>query len=71
MASEQSSARQAVAHQVVGTAGTVCNGPGISWEPAMLCLRLAFAGSVGSSMQSDHVMNIAMAVNKGAPGSLI
>ena len=37
----------------------------------MLCFRLTLAGGVGSSVQSDHVMNIAMAVDKGAPCSLI
>ncbi len=71
MAYEQTSARQAVAHQVVGTASTVCNGPGISREPAVLCLRLTLAGGVGSSVQSDHVMHIAMAVDEGAARSLI
>lgn len=56
---------------MVGTACTVSYCPSIAREPAVLRLRLSITLSIYGSVQCDHVMYIAMAIDKGASGALV
>ena len=56
---------------MAGTAHAVSNGPSIARKPAVLCLRISITLGIPGPLQRDHIMNIAMAVHKGAACALI
>lgn len=58
-------------YQMAGAASAVSNSPRIAGEPAVLCFRLSITLSIPGSVQCDHVMNITMAVHKGASRPLV
>ena len=56
---------------MIRASGTVCNGPCIAREPAMLDLGVTLTGRVRGAVQCDQVMDIALAVDKGPASTLM